>query len=318
MRDSMDALVGPVRELREEFVAMTEPVRPALWRYALRLTGSPWDAEDLVQETLLRAFGRLANFWQPIEDVRAYLFRIASNAWIDGLRRSGAAVDSLETVAEVAAPRGPDPAEVAEVVEELIRALPPRQRAIVLLTGAFDFTAREVAAMLGCTEGAVKAALHRARATLRSGASRRSEPAGAPPAPDPLLERFVDAFNRHDPDAIAALLEEHAATDIVGVAEEHGREVIRQQSIAEGMASPIRQRAAVAAVAGEPVVAVFADLPGRGEALMWLIRLSGTEGRICRWTAYFFTPELIRHAAAELGLPAAPAGYRYAAPAPPS
>ena len=76
-----------VREVHDRFVEATERHRPALWDYCLRLTGSPWDAEDLVQETMLRAFARLSHVWQPLRDGRAYLFRIASNTWIASLRR---------------------------------------------------------------------------------------------------------------------------------------------------------------------------------------------------------------------------------------
>src|SRR5689334_18800903 len=80
--DDLNRLSARSRDLRGEFLDMIEVVRPALWRYCLRLTGSPWDAEDLVQDTLVRAFGRLAQNWQPTNP-RSYLFRIATNGWLD-------------------------------------------------------------------------------------------------------------------------------------------------------------------------------------------------------------------------------------------
>ena len=99
---SLDAIVDPLRNLREQFLLLTEPHRPALWRYCLHVTGSPWDAEDLVQDTLLRAFARLGHFWQPIDNPRAYLFRIASNTWIDTLRRGKVQLDALDDAMGVA------------------------------------------------------------------------------------------------------------------------------------------------------------------------------------------------------------------------
>lgn len=319
--DTLDRMAAPLRALREEFYTLTEPHRPALWSFCLRLTGSPWDAEDLVQETMLRAFARLSNFWQPIADARAYLFRIASNTWIDGLRRGAVALDSLDETAEIAADADSSlAADVSDALERLVALLPPRQRVVVLLAEVFGFTAREIGAMIGATEGAVRAALHRARETLRQGRDLAARPdAGGGSAPSAestrVLARFVDAFNRHDAEAILALLDADASTDIVHIGEEHGREVIGEQSLREGMESPVPQRAQLGQLAGEPVVLVYATIPGAGEALMWMIRLGIVDGKVCTWRAYFFTPELIRYAAEQLGVRATPAGYRYVAPA---
>lgn len=99
--------------------------------------------------------------------------------------------------------------------------------------------------------------------------------------------QFVDAFNRHDAEAILALLDPDAATDIAHVGEEHGRGVIREQSLREGMASPLAQRAELGHLAGEPVILVYASIPGRGEGLMWMIRLGVVGGKVCTRRAYF-------------------------------
>lgn len=318
--ETLDHMAAPLRALRDEFLALTEPHRPALWRFCLRLTGSPWDAEDLVQETMLRAFARLGNFWQPLADARAYLFRVASNTWIDSLRRGRVALDPLDETRELAANDDPSlGADVSDALERLVLLLPPRQRVIVLLSDVFDFPAREIGAMVGATEGAVRAALHRARETLRQGrdvaggatAGERAAVAGHAR----VLARFVEAFNRRDADAIVALLDADASADIVHVAEELGRDVIRDQSLREGLANPLPQRAELGELAGEPVVLVHADVPGEGEALSWMIRLGVAGGKICTWRAYYFTPELIAYAAERLGARAVTAGYRYLMPA---
>ena len=83
----LQSLAASVRAAQDAFVSAIEPHRDAFWRYCYRLTGSVWDAEDLVQESLARAFGRLSMVWQPPQ-LRAYLFRIASNTWIDSRRHA--------------------------------------------------------------------------------------------------------------------------------------------------------------------------------------------------------------------------------------
>lgn len=319
----LNALSDAIRRSRDAFVEQTEPHRPALWDYCLRLTGSPWDAEDLVQETMLRAFARLGNFWQPIRDGRAYLFRTATNTWIDGLRRARSeavrrdvALDDLDAIP------GAEAADAAvharEALAHLVAALPPRQRVVLLLADVFEFRNREIGAMIGVTEGAVKALLHRARTTLRESRAAAADPAPTArrpvelsPEEQAILARFVDAFNRKDPDALLELLDADAATVIVGVAEEHGRDVIRDQSLAEEITNPTPQTAELGFLFGEPVVLVYTTPPDQPRTLGWIIRLGLSGGKICRWYSYYFTPELIRHAAAAIGVPASPAGYRY-------
>ena len=90
-----DALRDELRAAWHRYLDLVAPLRPALHRYCRRLTGNLWDAEDLVQETLLRAFGTLGSLHQRVENPRAYLFRAATNVWIDTLRRRGTEADAL-------------------------------------------------------------------------------------------------------------------------------------------------------------------------------------------------------------------------------
>jgi len=84
--ETLQRLGRPVEEARRAFMRLIEPHRSHLWRYCLRLTGSVWGADDLMQEAMLRAFARLI-WWEPVE-ARPYLFRIATNTWIDDLPRT--------------------------------------------------------------------------------------------------------------------------------------------------------------------------------------------------------------------------------------
>ena len=303
-----------VYQLATTFQQMIEPHRPALWRYCLRLTGSAWDAEDLVQETLMRAFARLTH-WQPLEP-RAYLFRIASNAWIDQQRRTRGVREELDegdptTAAETGGTQV-DPAETLAAMEHLVGLLPPRQRVVVLLIDVFDFTAAEVAGMIGSTEGAVKAALHRARSTLRAAADR-PEPPRVVPVTRPssrVVAAYLEAFNRRDPDGIAALLTDDATCDIVGLGVEYGKETIRKYSLADWAAESEVQWAELGVLDGRETVFVYYRTPEHEKALAWLITLGTAGERITAINGYYFCPELIRYAAERLGVPAITHGYR--------
>jgi len=324
---ALEELAAPMRTARRLFDEAVAPYREALWRFCLRLTGSAWDAEDLVQETLLKAFGSLSGLWQPV-NARAYLFRIASNAWVDHVRRERrAAWEELDAHPGLAEPGLPDERlEVPAAMERLVTLLPPRQRVVVLLCDTLDFRAGEVAAMLGSSEGAVRSLLQRARATLAAARTTPDAAADAavvavdrpPVARDaevpPLVARYVDAFNRRDPDAIAALLHEEAVTTIVGVAEEYGRETTRLASLSEWAADPNEQWVEPVRFDGREALFVFYRTATAPKALAWIITLDTVGSAIRAQREYFFTPELIRHAAAALGVPAVSHGHWYVAP----
>jgi RNA polymerase sigma-70 factor (ECF subfamily) len=311
----LNDLAGPLRAMRLQFEAVLEPHRPALWEYCRRLTGSGWDAEDLVQQTMMKAFANLPNLWQPMNP-RSYLFRIASNCWIDQVRRERhGQLDELDDYPD------PSPADRMEALVEtraamtrLVHLLPPRQRVVLLLCDALDFRAAEVAAMLGTTEGAVKAALHRARTTL-AGAQGEAGPGrtalGEPGTPmHAVIQRYIDAFNARDAEAIAALLDEDAVVAIVGSAEEHGRAMIRSASLHEWATDPREQWARAGVLEGRPAIFVFYRTDGR-EALAWIATLEVGPRSIRSQRIYYFCPELTRYAADRLGVPAVTHGYQW-------
>src|SRR5207344_1355600 len=85
--DPLEALSGEARRTWHGFLAVYEPLRPELYRYCRYLTRSPWDAEDLAQDALAQAFATLSRMGQAPPNPRAWLFRVASNLWIDRVRR---------------------------------------------------------------------------------------------------------------------------------------------------------------------------------------------------------------------------------------
>ncbi|CAM5556463.1 hypothetical protein SRIMM317S_04023 [Streptomyces rimosus subsp. rimosus] len=198
----------------EAFARLAERYRHELRVHCYRMLGSFTDAEDLVQETLLRAWRKRRSF-EGRATFRAWLYRIATNACLDALagparsREIAVAVDSTgaakrsapaevtwlqpypDALLDLAAPAdgGPQAAAIARETIELaflaaIQHLPPRQRAVLILRDVVGLPAAETAGMLDLSTAAVKSALQRARATLREQLpERRADWGREPPAP---------------------------------------------------------------------------------------------------------------------------------------
>ncbi|HSB12337.1 MAG TPA: sigma-70 family RNA polymerase sigma factor [Blastocatellia bacterium] len=292
-----------VRHTWHRFLQRTEPHRPDLHRFCRSLTGSVWDAEDLVQDTLLRAFAKLGEFSNPIDNPKAYLFRIASNLWIDRFRRGE------PVVLDQRAMGSPEQTTaVRDAAKQLMQLLPPRERAAVVLKDVFDFRLDEIATILQTTVGAIKAALHRGRDKLAAPLSHRSS-AGPSEA---LLDQFVEAFNARDLDRLAALLQEDAVAETVGMGTSHGREPIRNSSFYYCLflekGDPVAERREFL---GEQIVVLsYADLDDPSKrAVREVFRFEEIEGRIARLCYYGFCPETEAEITGALGLPFEPLGY---------
>jgi RNA polymerase sigma-70 factor (ECF subfamily) len=216
-----------------------ESYRPELTAYCYRMLGSPFDAEDAVQDAFVRAW-RSRDQFEGRAAMRSWLYRIATNVCLDMLKSKerrttpmdmGPAREPIEAnlniPAEVSwlepiplhlvAPER-DPAEVAVANESIrlafVRALqhlPARQRAVLILRDVLDWQASEVAELLATSVASVNSALQRARATLAK--SPDSDEAVAKPLTDAdraLLERYVAAFEAYDPKLLTALIREDA------------------------------------------------------------------------------------------------------------
>jgi len=219
-------MLGTVPTTEAEFAALAERHRRELHVHCYRMLGSFEEAEDLVQETLLRAWRSRAELERD-EWFRAWLYRIATNACLDAIKRSGRRVPSLGSfrdvpwlqpypdrlLAEVApAEDQPDAAVVGRETIELtfLAVIPPRQRAVLILRDVLDWPASEVAELLELGVAAVNSALQRARATLREHLpADRREDWTAPAVSESeraLLDGFIDSHERGDTDAALALI----------------------------------------------------------------------------------------------------------------
>lgn len=216
----------------QRFLETYEPLRAELYRYCRHLTRSPWDAEDLAQDALARAFVTLAQMSDDPPNPRAWLFRVASNLWIDQLRRRREVPSEtpLPEATETAPGSSSDVRASREAAGTLLGKLAPQERAAVVLKDAFDFSLEETSEALGTTVGAVKAALHRARGKLLS-----EPPIEAPPEPTPAaLDAFCRAFNSGDLEGLTSLLLDSAIVEVVGATTQYGPEAARR-TVLHGM-----------------------------------------------------------------------------------
>jgi RNA polymerase sigma-70 factor, ECF subfamily len=215
-----------------------ERLRPQLTAYCYRMLGSPFDAQDAVQEVVVRAWRSLDRF-EGRSALRSWLYRIATNVCLDmlgGRERRARPMDlgpAREPVAEnlnalpeatwiEPAPDGilaaDDPAEVTLAKETIrlafvaaLQHLPPRQRAVLILCEVLRWQATEVAELLDTTVASVNSALQRARATLSAAELDAAETPVELDADDwALLERYVAAFERYDIEALTSLIHEDA------------------------------------------------------------------------------------------------------------
>jgi RNA polymerase sigma-70 factor (ECF subfamily) len=212
--------------------------REALVGHCYRMLGSAAEADDAVQETLVRAWRALEGF-DGRASLRTWLYRIATHVCLDALadrrrRERPVAIGPVGTVHDElterprthwlepipdahALPADGDPAERATLRQSIrlafvaaLQRLPPRQRAALLLAEVLGWSATEIADALETSVAAVNSALQRARATLADDAPPETAVGRLTPVQETLLARYVDAFERYDVDALAALLREDA------------------------------------------------------------------------------------------------------------
>lgn len=184
-----------------------EETRPALRAYCLSLTSHNWEADDLVQETIMRLLNVRQRDPQKVLS-RSYAFRIARNFWIDQRRKLQRLGPNLsgDTLDEWACTHD-STLHTHELLDSIARLLNPKAVVVLLLMDVFQFTAKETAQLISSTEGAVQVALSRARSRLRAFAEivKGSERHQRSPdsVPDPAwFEAILDGFRNRNPKTI--------------------------------------------------------------------------------------------------------------------
>ncbi|WP_042199298.1 sigma-70 family RNA polymerase sigma factor [Paenibacillus camerounensis] len=213
-----------------------QELRSELTGYCYRMMGSIFEAEDAVQDTMLRAW----QGWDQLRDHssrRAWVYRIATNICLDRLRsakRRALPMDMSEPAAVITEPRdsmprdswiwpapgdGGDPATILISRESIrlsfiaiLQLLPPRQRAVLILNEVFRWSAGESAEVLGMSTAAVNSALQRARAAVNRSDLRSEElREGAAEADTELIDSYVEAFEQYNIEALIALFNEEGS-----------------------------------------------------------------------------------------------------------
>ena len=255
-------------------------MRPRLHRYCARMVGSAFDGEDVVQEAMARAAQALPGAG-PIERPEHWLFRIAHNAALDALRRRKRQLTTHADIgsSDLADPRGDADVHVAASASlaTLLR-LPAAQRACVVLMDVLGHSLAETADILEISLPSVKAALHRARARLKTFVSASDEPPPKLDAPErERLRAYADRFNARDFDALRALLAEDVRLDLVNRTRLAGRKDVsvyftRYQGASDWRFSP-------GLAEGRP--ALLVSNPADPEsAVVYVVLLGWKDGRI--------------------------------------
>jgi RNA polymerase sigma-70 factor, ECF subfamily len=292
-----------------------EPYRGELVAYCYRMLGSSQEAEDLVQETMLRAWRARDRYDHTRASVRTWLYRIAANACLTALagraRRplpSGLGAPSDDP----GAPLTPafdipwlqpfpdarfDPGVRADMRLALVAAmqlLPPRQRAVLLLREVLEFSAAEVASQLDSTVPAVNSALQRARAALAGAADVTELAEPGDPQVRAVIDRYVSAFEAADVPALVRLLADDAVLEMPPVPlwyrgrDDYGAFISRVFAT-RGTGWAMRRLTAN----GQPALVAYAPDPGGGHWLHTLQVFTVTGGQVAA-NVVFADPAVFR------------------------
>lgn len=295
-----DSIFSKLEEGRRQFLALVDDVRPALHRYCARMTGSIADGEDIVQDTLARAYYQLSEL-KEMPALRSWLFRIAHNRALDYLRSKQLRVsEPLEVAVDTAADNEFEPdSKLAR--DEAVHAalsrfveLAPAQRSSVILKDVLDYSLDEIATLLELSVPAVKAALHRGRVRLRE-LSKASGPAVPQRTISPALERYAALFNARDWDGVRAILVDGVKLDLVSRLKRTGRREVstyftNYDKVGDWHLVP-------GWLDSREVLAVFRD--PRDARPGYLVELTLIDGRVAAIRDFRYVPYIAREAAIE-------------------
>jgi RNA polymerase sigma-70 factor (ECF subfamily) len=294
----------------QAFVRLTAPHRQALHRHCYRLLGSLDDADDALQETLLRAWRSIDRF-EPVAPIRAWLYRIATNVSLRMLEQHRAAPDAGERLQpypdhlldDLPSP-APSPETAVEEREGIglafvaaMQLLPPKQRVTVVLRDVLGWSAREVAELLDDTVPAVNSALQRGRERLQreSGGIARAHAPADRRVEQQLIRRFQEAWAEVDVEGIVALLADDALLTMPPEPFRfEGSDAIGKFFATVPVGGRLDQIRLVPAHAnGQPALAAYADEDGSGTFDAYGVMVFAIQGdRIAGITGFARQPAL--------------------------
>lgn len=289
---------------REQFMTLVAGIRPELHRYCARMTGSVFDGEDVLQDTLAKAWYALAEMDAP-PPLRPWLFRIAHNTATDFLRRydqryvdTGVELDALSDMSQEPASDGDHDRDRTDVALSILLSLPPVQRSAFAFRHVLALSLEETPAAMSTTIGAVKTALVRARANV---ARTRSALPLQPEVQASLkteatdmarLRRYAELFNARDWDALRTFFHDETHLDLVSYRQLHGAPAAQYFTRYEYAAPRESLRLVAGIVDGVPALAVFR--PATNDQPAYFIQLAWSQDRIERVRDYRHVPYIAR------------------------
>ena len=291
-----NSLYEPSRELRQKFDSLIDEFGEGLWNYCRYLTGSPWDGEDLYQETILKVLGGLYQRWHPT-NLKSYLYRIATNTWIDQCRRNRCNVGAL-LEEDVPSEELTDNLELEEALVMLFQLFPPRQTAVFLLMEVFHFHANEIASIVKTTPGAVYATIRRMKNKLQTTTIAPKAIKTTNINKSEVIQAYLKAFNDGDMEGILELISDQAHYEASLGFIEVTKNEIRNGSMQYGLPG---HKAREYILWGKPVIVVLAD-SDEGPVVHDIQYQEVENDRIVFHRSYFFRKEFIIAASKELGL----------------
>lgn len=300
-----------IRKQKNEFLKEVAAYRPDLFKFCRRLTNNPWDAEDLVQETVMIAYGRLADKHAGIENLKSYLFKMASNQWITWCRRKNIQKEFDQNTFEPIYQN--EMFIVQDSLSTLLNYLPPKERVTFVLSEVFESKNNEIAEIIGNTEGAVKSALVRAREKLKEvkmSSTTQLKDKITQTEKNKILNLAVEAFNRRDIDSFAKLFASNAIGNAPGCFFETSAEEIKKGSLFytinthEGSPQPAVMCAEMINLNGETMFALF-----DGDTLDDIWKFTVEDGEILRFDCYYCCPDVLEEVSLNLKVKANNHGY---------
>ena len=297
---------------KNNFLQEITSYRSDLFIYCRKLTNNPWDAEDLVQETLAQAYGKLADKHAGVNNTKAYLFKMATNQWIDWSRRSKVQFNS-DLVPEQPYLTG-NFYEVKDTISSMIYFLPPKERVAFVLSEAFDSKNEEIAEILGTTEGAVKSALSLSREKLKtiSSAKKFDNVPRSTKDEEKIVDMAVEAFNRRDLEGFSKLFISNAIGSAPGCFFETSLEEIKKGSLfytintPDGSPQPSAMRAELFILNGDTLFVIY-----QGNIIDDVWKFTIEDSKIERFDCYYCCPEVLAEIASFAGKNVNNHGYYY-------